>query len=322
MKKLILTLISLLALMSFSGCKKSPVYVTRAELTSTDLENSFEVDPPFFKVTDESTGAVVYMLGSMHVGKPEAVYPEKVVSALDECGTLAVEIDLIAFDDDLAAAADAIQIMMCSSGMTVKDYMGGDYDRIVRKFKDKGLYDPIYEQYIPSLWSSLWSNEMARESGYASSCGTDRLLLSYAKGQGKKIYEIETAAEQYRVQANTSAQLQMLTLTQTVELTDEEMEDQLNTLYNAWKSADMETLKALASEEEDGMGLSEELAADYARYYDEMYTNRQKKMADYVMNELQTGGKTFVMVGAMHYAAPPSILDILTENGYTIEALN
>lgn len=332
MKKRIFAVITLIALALFAGCKKKPepepvindntVYVSRDDLTSSPRANSYEVNPPFFRVTDENTGAVVYMLGSMHVGMPEAVYSEKLVSALDECDTLAVEVDIIKLENDLAAAVDAMQLLLCPPGKTVKDYMGDDYDRIVEKFTEKGLYNRVYEQYIPSMWSSLWSNQMAAESGYDGNYGTDRLLLSYSKGQGKRIDEIETAKEQYQVEADTSPELQMLTLNQTIELTDEEVKEQFDQLYGAWRAADMDTLKALASEEEEETGLTEQLMADYKQYYDDMYTNRQVKMADYVVNKLRTGGKTFVVVGAMHYAAPPSILDNLAEYGYTVEMLS
>ena len=329
MKKRIFAVITLLAMMIFTGCKKDaepvssdPISTTDDFLTDTADENSFEVNPPFFKVTDESTGAVVYMLGSMHVGKPEAAYPQKLVDALDECDTLAVEIDIIAFEKDLAAASEAVSVLLCRNGTTVKDYMGNDYSKVIQKFKEKGLYSPMYEVYIPSMWSSLWSNEMASECGYDSNYGTDMILLRSAKRNGQKIEEIETAKEQYLVQANTSPELQMLLLNQTLELTQDEMQEQFDVLYNAWMTADMDTLKALVSEEEEETGLTDALKAEYDRYYDDMYTNRQKKMADYVMGKLKTGGKTFVVVGAMHYAAPPSILDILTENGYTVESLS
>lgn len=326
MKRHIFAVITLLAMMIFTGCKHDepvpPVTGTGIDLTQTSEENGFEVNPPFFKVTDENTGAVVYMLGSMHVGKPGAVYSQKLVDALEECDTLAVEIDLIAFENDLAAATEAVTILMCPRGTTVKDYMGSDYDEMVKRFKEQGLYNPMYEMYIPSMWSALWSNEMAAKCGYDANCGTDMLLLRYAKQKGKKIDEIETAAEQYRVEANMSAELQMLILNQTLELSTDETKEQFDILYDAWRTADMETLKALASEEEEDTGLSDKLKEEYGRYYDDMYTNRQKKMADYVMNKLKTGGKTFMVVGAMHYAAPPSILDNLAENGYTIETLS
>lgn len=331
MKKRIFAVITLLAMMLFAGCKQSepvndpakiPANTPKIDLTSTSAENSFEVNPPFFKVTDESTGAVVYMLGSMHVGKPEATYPQTLCDALDECDTLAVEVDIQALEANLMEAAEAMRLMLCPDGKTVKDYMGSDYDKIVQKFTDKGLYSPLYEQYIPALWSSLWSNQMAAESGYDANYGTDTLLLSYAKERGKKIDEIETAKEQYQVEANISPELQMLTLNQTLELSKDEIQAQFDLLYNAWRNADMKTLEALASEEGEDAGLTEEQKAEYEKYYDDMYANRQKKMAEYVMSKLRSGGKTFVVVGAMHYAAPPSIRDILTENGYAIETIS
>lgn len=350
MKKRIFAVITLCAAMLFSGCGKSesrddtasgssqinaPAAVSSAasddgsaDDVSDDISDSapeserFEVTPPFFKVTDESTGAVVYMMGSMHVGKPGATYPQKMYDALDECDTLAVEVDIQALETDYAAMTEAVQLLLCEPGTTVADYMGEDYEEIKEKFTEKGLYNPIYDYYIPSMWSSLWSNQLAAECGYDSSCGTDVLLLTYAKEHGKNIDEIESAMEQYAVEANTSAELQMLTLTQTIELTDEEAQEQFDMLYDAWKSADMETLEQLASDEGSEDSIPAEIKADYDKYYAEMYTLRQKKMAAYIESKLKSGGKTFVVVGAMHYAAPPDILDYLAGSGYTAESFN
>lgn len=299
-----------------------PITTTpKLDLTTTSAENSFEVNPPFFKVESAETGAVVYMLGSMHVGKPEATYSQKLVDALDECDTLAVEVDIQALETNISEAAEAMAVLMCPAGKTARDYMGEDYDEIVQKFTEKGLYNPIYDLYIPALWSSLWSSQAAEDCGYDSSRGTDMLLLTYAKENGKKIDEIETAKEQYQVEANCSPELQMQMLKQTIELSQSEMQEQFDVLYNSWKSGDMDALKALLDDENDDP--SADLAdGDYQRYYNAMYVSRQQKMADYVMSKLRTGGKTFVVVGAMHYAAPPSIIDVLEENGYTVETLS
>lgn len=305
MKKLVALLICGVLLL-FSGCKKKP--------------ESFEVNPPFYKVENAQTGAVVYMLGSMHVGKPEAVYPKAIYDALDECGTLAVEVDIQALEEDVLAASDAVMVMQCPFGKTVRDYMGDDYDRIVDAFKKKGLYSPAYEYYIPALWSSLWSSQAAEDCGYDGNVGTDLIMLSYAKEHGKTIDEIETAKEQYQINADISPELQMLMLNETLALSENDMKLQFDILYKAWRTGDTETLKALASEEA-GEELSPQLQAEYDSYYEAMYTARQRKMADYVEAELESGGKAFVVVGAMHYAAPPSIIDNLEADGYTVETL-
>lgn len=305
MKKLISILMCCVVLL-FSGCEK------KAE--------PFEVNPPFYKVENSQTGAVVYMLGSMHVGKPEAVYPEAIYNAIDECDTLTVEVDIQALENDLPAAAEAVAVLQCPFGTTVQDYMGDDYDRIVKIFTEKGIYNYAYEYYVPAMWSSLWANKTAEECGYDGDCGTDLVMLTYAKEHGKKIDEIETAKEQYLVNAGISPELQMLMLNQTLELNKDETQAQFDILYYAWRTGDTETLKMLA-EEEDSTELSPKLKAEYESYYDAMYTARQRKMANYVEAKLKSGGKTFVIVGAMHYAAPPSILDYLAEDGYTVETL-
>lgn len=328
MKKRFFAVITLLAMALFAGCKQSEpiseptLNPPKLDLTSTPAENSFEVTPPFFKVENSDTGAVVYMLGSMHVGKPEATYSRELCDALDECDTLAVEVDIQALQTDIMGASDAMSLLLCPNGKTVRDYMGDDYDKIVKKFTEKGLYSPLYDRYVPALWSSLWSSQAAADCGYDANLGTDMLLLSYAKERGKNIDEIESAKEQYEVEAGCSEELQMLMLNQTLELSQTEIQEQFDALYNAWKSGDMNALKGLAAEEEEDSSMSEKLKADYRQYYDDMYTNRQKKMAEYVMSKLNEGGKTFVVVGAMHYAAPPSILDVLKENGYTVETLS
>lgn len=303
----------------------TPAVSTPAGNTSEESvpeSERFEVTPPFFKVTDESTGGVVYMMGSMHVGKPGATYPQRMYDALEECDALAVEVDIVALETDFAALTEAMRLMLCTDGRNVADYMGGDYESIVEKFTEKGLYNPLYDMYIPAMWSSLWTSALVEECGYDGTMGTDRLLLGYAAEHNMRIDEIETAKEQYEVEAGISPALQMLILNQTLELTTDETKEQFDTLYDAWRTADMDTLKQLA-EEEGGDALPEELADEYYAYYLAMYTKRQEKMARYVESQLSAGNKTFVVVGAMHYAAPPDILDFLAESGrYTITPID
>ena len=52
-----------------------------------------------------------------------------------------------------------------------------------------------------------------------------------------------------------------------------------------------------------------------------VYTDRQKLMADFIIDSLKCGEQGFVFVGAMHYFAEPSILTQLTDAGYTVTAI-
>lgn len=303
MKKLLAALLCGV-LVLFAGCKKN-----NAE--------PFDVHPPFFKIENVETGGVVYMLGSMHVGKAEAVYPREIYDALDECEALAVEVDMEAMDK--AASAEALAVLQCPDGLTARDFMGEDYGSIVAKFKKKRLYNRAYEDYIPEMWRSLWANRVAEDCGYDGDFGTDVIMLSYAKSHGKRVEEIESAKEQYQINAGISVELQMLMLNENLALSKDETQAQFDALYNAWQNGDISALRALAEEE---AALPEELKADYDSYYDAMYTNRQRKMADFIKEKLESGEKTFVVVGALHYAAPPSILDNLENDGIEVQVIS
>lgn len=302
----IIGILMIFSLILFTGCNNSG-------------ENDNELNPPFYKVTDESTGAVVYMLGTMHVGKPGTTYPEAIYNALDECGTLAVEVDIIELQNDTAELMDAMTVALCDAGTTAADYMGADYETIKEKFIEKDYYNELYNFYMPWMWSTMWTNEMAAKCEYDSELGTDITLLNYAKQKNYTCESIETAKEQYQVNADMSAELQMFILKQTIDLPDEETAAQLDELYNAWKNSDTDALYRLATEEGE---VPEEFVEEYEKYYNNMYTNRQKKMADYILDKLKSGEKVFVAVGAMHYCAPPSILDFLSDNGYSVQMLS
>lgn len=274
------------------------------------------ITPPFFKAVDKETGGVVYMLGTMHVGTEDAVYSDKVYAALDESDILAVELDLQALEANTAELAEAMQIMMLK-GSTAAEYIGEDYAEIRDWFVEKGLYNPVYNYYIPAVWSSMMTTRLAEDAGYKSELGTDRMLLTYAKEHKKEIYEIESAAEQYQVNANEGKELQIYMLLETVRTDYDVQIQQMNDLYSAWASGDISALEDMLSADEP----PEELAEQYERFYFEMYENRQQKMADYVIDTLKKGEKAFVAVGALHYVAPPDIIDIVEQAGYTVERL-
>lgn len=300
MKKRIFALL-ICVVMLFSGCVKTP-------------ENP--VTPPFFKITDSDSGGTVYLLGTMHVGLPNTVYPQSVYDALENSETLAVEVDLLALDEDNQRLANAMQILECSDKST-RDMLGDDYEKVRSFFKEKRLYNAAYERYLPVVWSSTLTNKLAADCGYSPDFGTDRALLSYAKENSIAIHELETVEEQYTINANESEALQVYTLTTSVDTDWETQKRQTRDLYTKWSKGDLAALEQMLFEEEP----PSELASDYADFYFALYENRQRNMVDYILAELKNGEKTFVAVGALHLAATPDILELLETEGYEIENL-
>lgn len=293
-----LVLCVLLIISLFSGCSQIP-------------ENA--VTPPFFKVTNDETGGCVYILGTMHTGLANTVYPEEVMNAFSECDTLAVEVDLVALDSDSKQLNDAMTLLKCTDKST-KEMLGDDYERVRDFFKQKRLYNTLYEEYIPVVWSSAISNKLAEECGYSSQYGTDRYFTTLAKQQNKAVYEIESVYEQYQMNANEPESIQTYMLLSAVDTDWETQKAEIIHLYSAWSRGDIAALEAALNTEE----IPKEIASDYAEFYYAMYENRQRKMADYIISELENGSSTFVAVGALHLAAYPDVLDMLESSGYVV----
>lgn len=299
-----LCLASLCVITLFAGC---------ANFTNIP-EN--RVAPPFYKVTDSETGGFVYMLGTMHTGLANTVYPDEVYSAFDECDTLAVEVDLIALESNPSELNNAMTLLLCKDN-TTRELLGEDYDRVKDSFIQKRLYSAAYERYLPCVWTSAFTNKLAADCGFSNEYGTDREFVKRAIEQSKQIYEIESVKEQYQMNADESEALQAYTLISAVDTDWDEQKGQLTELYSAWSKGDISALEAALAAE----AVPEELTEDYADFYYDMYENRQRKMADYIINELENGSTTFVAVGALHFAATPDIIDFLEDEGYTVERI-
>lgn len=295
MKKILLPLL-LAVILLIPGCKPE--------------ENP--VSPPFFKITDTDTGGVVYLLGTMHVGKPNTIYPAEVYTALDECSALAVEIDLEALEADKDCLNNAMKLLECNAS----DYFKDDYGEIKSFFQKRQIYSSALENYMPSVWSSTLSSRLAADCGLQSEFGTDREIVSYAKAHSMKIIELETVEQQYQMNANEAPELQIYSLLTSVRMDYEDQKDQMKELYRAWSENDSTAFEKMLYEEE----IPEELRVEYDKYYNELYTARQEKMAGFINKTLSEGGKAVVAVGAMHCYAAPDILDFI-EEGAVIEEI-
>lgn len=294
----ILSLLLIGVIMLFSGCRTP--------------EN--KVYPPFFRISDPNTGGVVYLLGTMHVGVSNTVYPDEIYKALDECSALAVEIDLQTLEADPLRLSSAMGILECQSG-TAADFLGEYHGEVKQFFQKKRMYSIDLESYIPAVWNSMLSNQLAADCGYFSQYGTDRTMLSYAKEHSMEIIELETVEEQYQMNANEPSELQVYSLVSSVRTDYEIQKAQMRELYRAWSENDSAAIERMLIDE----GIPEELKDDYDQYYYAMYENRQEKMADFIAKSLENGEKVVVAVGAMHCYAKPDILDFLDGKAVIVE---
>jgi uncharacterized protein YbaP (TraB family) len=149
---------------------------------------------------------------------------------------------------------------------------------------------------------------------------------------GKQILEVEGYGVQAERLDSFSDELQEYLLYTTIASADEttggtsdsnsyDMKDMLK----QWREGDEEEFRKYSSIENeygDLQGNDADVSVDALtrEFKEKLYTNRDKKMADYIDKLLTSEGKKtyFVVVGSGHYVSDHDVIDYLKEKGYTI----
>ncbi|MGN1340013.1 MAG: TraB/GumN family protein [Oscillospiraceae bacterium] len=316
MKRILKIAAVLLTAVTLAGCSGS-VKQNDIEPYTPELAPAHEdgcVTPPFWVVQDEDTGAQIFLMGSIHVGTEDVKYPQYVLQAFQSSSYIAPEMDTVAFSGDYFLKKKCVEYIRLKDG-TAADYIGGDYPDILEFFQQNGIYQSGMDSMIPYYWASAATVLIAQNAGLDSNYSSETIMLNLAHGTGKTVREIEGGEEQYKMMSEIPMSVQLELLGQSAG--DENAAQQTEAtraLYDAWCSFDDQYFRQNTS-------LGDDLSDDWQKYYDMMYTDRQLKMAEFITDSLKAGEQGFVMVGTMHFYAETSIIDLLHDEGYTVQEI-
>ena len=345
----ILVFVLLLAL--FAGCKDSPAPTQPA--TSSDSAARTEtadsksagttapeskpadteaeptdrdgIHPMLFHVSDEN-GREAYLFGTIHVGD-ERIYTvlDKLTPYLDDCSALAVEYDVLAYENDFAAQMQGIQYFLLKDGTKASDHMPKElFEKASALLREAGVNPQIMEPYNTSWWSQLVEQAaLMTRTDFNAEIGMDRTLIRHCNDKKIEVRDVESAAFQYELLAGFSDELNLLMIESTLENLDEYRAG-IDELYNGWLEGDCDKLTALLSGEMDleGEDMSEEEQALLADYYDKLLTRRNLGMRDKALEWLEAGDKVFFAVGAAHLVDEGGLVELLRAAGYTVEQIS
>ena len=272
MKKLLAWLLILTMCVSLIGCEKSEKDGTAQTTGSTPL---------LYKVTDES-GNVAWLFGSIHVGREDYYpLPDYVMEAYNSADSLAVEYDVIAFQENPQAAASLLTEMMYLDGTTIADHIPQDlYDRAKAAMEGLNMYLPQYDYVKPCGWWSDMQSGMYAAWGLDTELGIDMHMLRLAKEEGKEILDVESAEFQFKMLSNFSEELQIKQLEQMVLAYEnqEECKAELEIMMDLWASGDEAAFEAYLLE--DASEISPDEAELNEEYNQAMIVSRNLNMTD------------------------------------------
>lgn len=274
-----------------------------------------------WKVSDSNSS--IYILGSVHLAD-SSIYPLDTVieETFNRSAELAVEIDMSDPSILQEIAVQTAGLGMLPDSMSLEkmlpDSLNNAIDSLCLLW---GLPLNTFSRYKPWAATMTLLSLAIMRMGYDSDLGVDYHFLRRAHHTGKKIVSLETVEEQVWAltgEGVTDSLGIFYLMTSIQEMA--ELEAYVEKLMDAWKSGD-DSLLAVAMEMESKEGNAADSSLQ-KQITDNIYTERNHRMAERLTAFLAEDRKIFVVVGAAHLAGKDdNVLDLLRRRGFTVEQL-
>ena len=318
--KLLALLMAFITLFGLVSCSSGPWIPNYDSISFESLDKTTECTPLLYKVTD-GKGAVLYLLGSIHIGDERTQsMPDYVMEAYDASSYICVEANIVAYEKDVAKQMEDLKDLLCEEGKTIKDYLGEDLYLPARKFlQSRGLYNAVYDMYKPALWSSLLDEAVSSYTDLESEYGVDRFFINKAAAEGKEIREVESVDFQNDMMNGFSDELYRLMISDMVYYPKSNVENLLS-MYETWLRGDEAAIEEMLKI--DYTGAPEEQVKLFTDYNKTMITDRNVGMANKAEEYMADGGTGFYIVGLAHVAGKGALAELLRGRGYTVEKVS
>ena len=263
-----------------------------------------------YKVSSPSS--TVYILGSIHLAKPELYPLESTINeAYSKTDVLVVELDAES-RASMTVMQDAMRTLgIYPKGRTLQSELSvTTYRELERYTQQRGIPLESLEKMRP--WVVMLQLSMAEmlRMGFSPELGIDKHFLDRAKKEKKAIVALETIEEQMALLSRDDRAYQEKLLRYTLASMGE-MEPMLNVLFTSWKNGDAEAIEKLFL-----LAMQDDAALEDV--YDDLVTRRNYKMTEKIEAFLRTERDYFVVVGAGHVVGREGIVDLLEKRGYKV----
>lgn len=290
---------------------------TRYDETSGGTEASGQGKPLIWKVSGGQSE--LYLFGSIHVGT-EDMYPldSAIEAAYDECDYLAVELDLVAFEErmvsDLEFLKEISPYMYYTDGTTIDQVLDPEVYSKGKELLLKNqseMNEAMLDICKPYSWVSLLGTISTDYAGLDGEYGVDRYLLEKAHDEGKEVLEVEGVIAQLEMFDNFSDETANMMVESALSPAMGSIGVRL--LLSNWQSGSLDAFTTLYDPAQ---------YSEYPEYFDAMYTQRNILMADTAAEYMESGKKVFFVVGLAHMVGEGGMVDLLQQQGYEVELLD
>lgn len=270
----------------------------------------------FYKATKGS--AKLYILGSMHMGRPDDPdYPEKVYSALKESRMFILEGEV---RKEKIRTPD-LSLTHLPDGQTMSKLLTKEENQRLEKICFQlGVNPASFDRFQPWFLEFMFGYRLAFNQGFVLEYGTEHKLMrymkkSFAKGTEPHIFALEAPDEVLRHMHTLPIEDQMLRFRTFLSYSDKMGESNVLEMQRYWREGDdAKVLKIFHYYYKD-------ISAEHNRFAKVLLYDRNRRMAERLGIVARYDGTYFVVTGALHLIGQKSILDYLRKAGFKIERL-
>jgi len=271
--------------------------------TSNKISNKYEIKHiNTFLWQVKSKTSTVYLLGSIHVAKPD-FYPLNKVIEQDYklSDALVVEVNINNLD-----MKSMMNRVMLPGRETLESQLSKEtYEKLKKLFADNNIPETMYYKFKPWFAVMMITMMDVKNSGYEQSLGVDIYFLNKAKKDKKKIIELESAKEQFDIFDIDLKDYQDEFVKYTLEDSENTIE-MIDSLASYWKQGDIKDMDKL---------INQPILKDssFKIINDVLINKRNVNMARKIIDFLKTDKTYFVVVGAGHLIGETGIINLLSE---------
>jgi uncharacterized protein YbaP (TraB family) len=253
--------------------------------------------------------APVYLLGSIHLLKPDAYpLPPVIESAYAESTCVVFETDISKMNTP-NIQKKMIALATYPKGQTLSESLPGETYRIlVEKLNRLGLRAQNFEAYRPWFCAMNITHLELFRLGFNPVYGIDMHFFQKTRNSRKKMDYLEPIEFQLDLLGALDGEGQMSFLEQTLkELAV--IEQMAADMVRFWQTGDTKRLAALLFKYKD----------EYPGIYDRLFFQRNKNWLPHIENLARKNEPSLVIVGAGHLVGKNGLLDLLKQRGYDIK---
>jgi uncharacterized protein len=260
----------------------------------------------------------LYLLGSMHMGKPDDPdYSEKVYRALNQSRLFILEGEV---RKDKIRMPD-MKYTYLPEGTTIQKLLTKEENAQLGKIaKILGVYIPTFERFQPWFMEFMFGYRMAFNQGFVLEYGTEHRLIRHIEKKipakdKPRIFALEASDEVLRHMHALPMSDQLKRFRAFLTYSEKTGESNALEMQKFWRDGDdAKVLQIFHYYAREGT----EEGNRFARV---LLYDRNRRMAERLDLVARYPGQYFVVTGALHLIGDKSILSYLKEAGFQIERL-